>query len=130
MKKGTIVSAFRKAGMWPSDYNVVLKRMKQYQDPVEPLPTLITEENLLSTPKTISHSLRAGEEWQKKLDPLLSSPSQRKLHSYFKGIVELFHTAELTKNEVLTLKAYAKERQKLKDIGRRYTVGTGPIPHE
>jgi hypothetical protein len=33
-----------------------------YSDPEEALPPLITESNVLdSTPKTISHTLRAGE---------------------------------------------------------------------
>ena len=56
----TIVHAFQKAGMWPSDVQVVLKRMKTYSDPKEPLPPLITDNNVFSTPKTISHSLKAA----------------------------------------------------------------------
>src|ERR1700722_4607083 len=34
----TIISSFKKSGMWPPDLNVVLRRMKSYSDPVEPLP--------------------------------------------------------------------------------------------
>ena len=49
-----IVSAFKKASMWPPNIQVVLQRMKKYSDPIEPLPPLITDKNVFSTLKTVS----------------------------------------------------------------------------
>jgi len=73
----TIISSFKKAGMWPPDLKVVLNKMKSYSDPVEDLPPLITEKNvLLSTPKTVSHTLLAGEAWNERIGDALSSPSR------------------------------------------------------
>jgi hypothetical protein len=53
-----IMSSFRKLGMWLPDLKVVLNKMKLYSDPIEALPPLIIEKNvLLSTLKTIPHAL-------------------------------------------------------------------------
>jgi len=52
--------SFQKAGMWPSNLKTVLRKMKTYSDPEEALPPLITDANvLLSTPKTVSYTIRA-----------------------------------------------------------------------
>ncbi len=95
MKEKTISNAFRKSGMFPSDVKVVLRRMKQYKNPEPSLPLLITDQNVFSTPKSISHGLKAGEAWQKKLEKVLSSPSQRKFCSFVKGNEVLWHGLEL-----------------------------------
>jgi hypothetical protein len=58
----TIMLSFRKAGMWPPNLKTVLQKMKTYSDPKEALPPLIIDTNiLLSTPKTISHTIHAGK---------------------------------------------------------------------
>ena len=101
--------------------------MKQYKNPEPSLPLLITDQNVFSTPKSISHGLKAGEAWQKKLEKVLSSPSQRKFCSFVKGNEVLWHGLELIRGDLAQIQAYAKERRQMKDIGRRYIAGKGPI---
>jgi hypothetical protein len=56
------MSSFKKTGMWPPNLKVVLNKIKSYSNPVEALPPLITEKNVLdSTLKTISYTLHAGQ---------------------------------------------------------------------
>jgi hypothetical protein len=57
-----IISALKKADMRPPDVKAVLRKMKKYSNPVEPLPQLVTEKNVLAlAPKSISHTSRAGQ---------------------------------------------------------------------
>jgi hypothetical protein len=123
-----IMSAFKKAGMWPPDVKVVLNGMKKYSDPVEPLPPLITDKNVLdSTPKSISHTLQAGQAWKRRMDEVLSSPSRRNFDSYTRGVETQLRVAELEQNDLTQIRLAAKESQATKATCRMYTVGKGPI---
>jgi hypothetical protein len=85
----TIVSAWAKAGLFPMDQDVVLKKMKTYSDP-EPEDELPSHKELFfQTPKTIHHSLQLGEALGKKIDPMLSSPTRRHMQSYRKGCEQI-----------------------------------------
>jgi len=77
----TIVSAWRKAGLFPLDVDLVLKQMKTYSNPI-PKPELPPHESFYSTPKTIRHSLQLGEALTKKINPTLSSPTRKHMESY------------------------------------------------
>jgi hypothetical protein len=58
MTEKSIKNSFEKAGIYPSNIGKVLRRVKRYNPPIKPLPPLITEKNLLSTPKNASHCVR------------------------------------------------------------------------
>jgi hypothetical protein len=123
-----IISAFKKSGMWPPDSKVVLKRMKKYSDPVEPLPPLITNKNVLAlTPKSISHTLQAGEAWNQRMGMVLSSPSRQNFESYTRGVETQLRVAELEQNDLIQIRMAVKESQAMKATCRMYTVGKGPI---
>ena len=66
------MSAFRKASMWPPNVKV-LCRMTKYSNPIEPLPPLVTDKNVLSlTPKSISDTLRARQVWNRRMEDVLA----------------------------------------------------------
>jgi hypothetical protein len=114
--------------MWPPDVKVVLHRMKKYQDPQEPLPELITEKNVLAlTPKSISHTLRAGQAWNQRMSDVLSSPSRQNFESYTRGVETQLRVAELEQADLIQIRMSVKESQAAKATNRMYTVGKGPI---
>jgi len=102
--------------------------MKQYKDPEPPLPPLVLESNaILSTPKDLQHSQRSAEQWKKKLEKVLSSPSKERFDRYTKGTeIQLLH-AQITKQEIVQIHLAFKENLKAGDKARKYTVGTAPM---
>ena len=102
--------------------------MKKYSDPIEPLRLLITNKNVLAlTPKSISHTLQAGEAWNQRMDTVLSSPSRQNFESYTRGVETQLRVAELEQNDLMQIRLAVKELQAMKASCRMYTVGKGPI---
>jgi hypothetical protein len=102
--------------------------MKKYSNPQEPLPPLITDDNVFSTtPKTISHTLKAGEAWNERLAPELNSPSRENYARYTRAVKTQLQVAELEQNDLIQIRLSVKEQQKSKATCRMYTVGKGPI---
>jgi hypothetical protein len=79
-----IVSTWAKAGIFPMDTDLVLRKMKKYSNP-EPEDELPPHEAFYSTPRTIRHSIQLGEALRRKIDPQLSSPTRRAMQSYRRG---------------------------------------------
>jgi len=127
-KEKTIVHGWNKAGLFPYDPKVPIQRMKQYKDPEPPLPPLVLENNaILSTPKDLKHSQHSAEQWKKKLETVLSSPSKERFERYIKGTeTQLLH-AQITKQEIVQIHLAFKENLKAGDKARKYTVGTAPM---
>jgi hypothetical protein len=102
--------------------------MKKYFNPVEPLPPLITDKNVLSlTLKSISHTLKAEEVWNQRMGIVLSSPSRRNFESYTRGVETQLQVAELEQNDLIQIRLAVKEAQSAKATCWKYTVGKGPI---
>src|SRR5271163_1793642 len=72
-KKGTIHSAFRKAGMWPISCKTALEKMKIYAPPKPLEPELPT---IPQTPTRFAHAEHGLTHWTAKIREQLSSPSQ------------------------------------------------------
>jgi len=127
-KEKTILSAWQKSGLFPHDVRIALKRIKVYKEPVPPLPPLITSTSAInSTPKSLQHTKDSAEQWKKKLDSILSSPSKRQFESFVKGNESQLLHAQITKHEITQIRLAFKERLKASDKARKYTVGKGPI---
>jgi hypothetical protein len=127
-KEKTILHAWHKAGLFPYDPKVPIQRMKQYKDPEPPLPPLVLESNaILSTPKDLQHSQRSAEQWKKKLEKVLSSPSKERFDRYTKGTEIQLLYAQITKQEIVQIHLAFKENLKAGDKARKYTVGTAPM---
>ena len=101
--------------------------MKKYSDPqAEPdLPVLA--DNLFHTPKTICHCIQLGDALGKKIDPLLSSPTQSYLQSYRKGSKQILRVAHIQQNDLITIQTATKKALRRKTTLRNYIVGKGAV---
>jgi len=114
--------------MWPPNIRVILRKMKTYNDPVEPLPPLITEKNVLGlTPKSISHTLQAGQAWNQRMGDVLSSPSRQRYKAYTRRVETQLRVAELEQHTLIQMRLSHKEQTEKKATSRMYTPSTGPI---
>jgi len=77
-KKGTIHSAFRKAGIWPISCKTALEKMKTYTPPKPLEPELPT---LPQTSTRFAHAEYGLIHWKEKIQEKLSSPSQESFNS-------------------------------------------------
>lgn len=105
----TIVSAWSKAGLFPFDLDIVLKKMKQYSEP-EPDPELPAHhESFFQTPKTVRHSLELGEALAKRIDHKLSSPTRKHIESYRKGCEQILRVADIQQGDLISIQTATKE---------------------
>ena len=89
LTKKTIVSAQAKAGLFPLDPEVVIKKMKTYSNPEPDDELLPHSESFFQTPKTIQHSLELGEALAKRINHKLSSLTHKHIKSYRKGCEQI-----------------------------------------
>src|SRR5271170_4955587 len=107
---------------------VVLRKMKMYSDPVELLPLLIIDKNVLAlTLKLISHTLYARQAWNRRIEDVLSSPSRQNFESYTCRVETQLQVAELKQYNLIQIRMAVKESQAAKATYRMYTVSKGPI---
>jgi hypothetical protein len=110
-KKGTIHSAFWKAGIWPISCKTALEKMKTYSPPqlLEPeLPTLP------QTPTRFVHAEYGLIHWKEKIQEKLSSPSQEPFNSWARGTERLLASGELTVLQHTALATKVQNQQKAK----------------
>lgn len=60
-----IVSAWAKAGLFPPDREIPLKKMKKYSDPEPEHELPPPQDSFFTTPRTIRHTLELGQAMQK-----------------------------------------------------------------
>ena len=92
-KKGTIYSAFWKAGMWPISCKTALAKMKIYAPPKIPEPKLPT---ISQTPTHFAHAEYRLSHWTAKIKEKLSSPSQGPFDLWACSTERLLAGGELT----------------------------------
>jgi hypothetical protein len=81
-----IKSAWKKAGCWPVNNQIVLKKIKEIDKPELPDLPLIKNSDLLSTAlQTAEQAIKISKAWQQKLDNLLSSPSRKNFNKYIES---------------------------------------------
>ena len=109
MTEKTIVSAWAKAGLFPLDPNIVLKKMKQYSDlePDDELPPHY--KSFFQTPKTVRHSLKLSEALAKRIDYKLSSPTRKHIESYRKGCEQILQVADIQQGDLIAIQTATKE---------------------
>jgi len=123
----TIVSAWAKAGLFPLDPDMVLKKMKQYSDP-EPDDELPPHyESFFQTPKTVRYSLKLVEALAKRIDHKLSSPTRKHMEPYRKGYEQILRIADIQQGDLIAIQTATKESIRRKATNRNYIVGKGPI---
>jgi hypothetical protein len=90
-KKGTIHSAFQKAGIWLISCKTALEKIKVYS-PLE-IPV-----ELLTLPRTLTrfqHAEYGLWHWKEKLSERLSSPSRESFDSWARGTERVLASGEL-----------------------------------
>jgi hypothetical protein len=127
-KRGTILGAFRKAGIWPINCDIALEKMKIYAPPqlpsIEPqLPALPT------TPKRYSQAEHGLQFWKAKLSERLSSPSRGPFNSWARGTEVMLAYGDLVSLQLNQLSTKVANQQKAKSRSRnvlqRHGVLTG-----
>ena len=116
-KKGTILGAFRKAGIWPISCDTAIEKMKIYAPPEaleaqEPqLPNLPT---FPTTPTQYSQAEHGLQFWKAKLSERLSSPSQQPFNSWARGTGTMLAYGELVTLQLNQLSTKVANQQKAK----------------
>ena len=114
-QKGTILGAFRKAGMWPINSKEALQKLKVYAPPERPLDT----PTIPRTPTKFMHSELKLQHWQAKIPHLLSSPSAREWDSWARGTENVLAGGELAvlQYDLLAIKVTNQQKAKFKSRG-------------
>ncbi|ELR06283.1 hypothetical protein GMDG_02077 [Pseudogymnoascus destructans 20631-21] len=123
-KKGTIIGAFREAGMWPINPKEALKKMKVYtlSEKALDLP------QIPQTPTKFVHSELKLQHWQAKIPYLFSSPSAREWDSWARGTENVLAQGELAVLQYDLLSTKVANQQKAKVKSRNVVQATcGPL---
>jgi hypothetical protein len=114
-KKGTILGAFREAGMWPINSKEALKKMRVYALPERPPDP----PEIPRTPTRFMHSELKLQHWQTKISHLLSSPSAREWDSWARGTENILASGELAvlQYDLLSTKVANQQKAKVKSRG-------------
>jgi hypothetical protein len=95
-KESTIISAFRKAGIWPVSCNTALTKLRTYSQPTPTTPTPLPIR--VSTPKP--SNFREVEEglqrWKNRVPEGFSSPSKGSYRNWLTGTEEVVASGQLT----------------------------------
>jgi hypothetical protein len=126
-KKGTIYSAFWKAGIWPISCKIALQKMKTYA-PLENLePDLPT---MPRTPTRFQHAKYGLLHWKNKIADKLSSPSRAPFESWARGTEKVLASGELTILQHNALTAKVQNQQKAKYRNRNVLQKNGVLTAE
>ena len=126
-KKGTIHSAFRKAGMWPISCKTALQKMKTYAPPENPEPDLPT---IPQTPTRFQHAEYGLLHQRKKIADKLSSPSREPFESWARGTEKVLASGELTVLQHNALTTKVQNQQKAKYQNRNVLQKNGVLTAE
>jgi len=123
-KKGTIIGAFRKAGMWPINSKEALKKIKIYNPPEKPVQPAVSPQ----TPTKFTEVEQQLQFWKEKLPELLSSGAGRKWDSFVRGTEEVVVGGSLVVLQLNLLSNKVTEQQKTKVRSRKVVQrNSGPL---
>jgi hypothetical protein len=126
-KKGTIHSAFRKAGIWPISCKTALQKMKTYAPPENLEPDLPT---IPQTPTRFQHAEYGLLHWKNKIADKLSSPSREPFESWARGTEKILASGELTVLQHNALATRVQNQQKAKYRNRNVLQKNGVLTAE
>jgi hypothetical protein len=122
MTEGTIIHSFAKAGIVPHDSTKVLRLVKKYSP---------SQEDDLSLPPPLTpHSLtRQGDYLQRKIAPILSSPTRSTFSLWRTKTETLVSLGSVYRNQIVDIQVSHKEKQKARESGiaRSWLKTTGAI---
>src|SRR6266536_949841 len=135
-KKNTILSSWRKSGIFPYNPNVVLTKLREYepykeryqreQNPVTPSPSCTPESRTPNTPNTVRRLQLQIDEFQAL--PNLPPSYKRRFNKIAKGAVALGLREKLYEKQLSHTETAQKERQEENTKGR-YIIRRRSAPY-
>ncbi|KFY68125.1 hypothetical protein V496_01285 [Pseudogymnoascus sp. VKM F-4515 (FW-2607)] len=128
-KESTILSAFRKAGIWPISCNTALEKLRIYSQPTQPTiqPTQPTTPTLLQPitpiPTTFQGVERGLQRWKDRLPVAFSSPSRQSYSNWATGAAQVLAAGQLQELDLRAIQQQVKNSKKKRGGRRRLQVG-------
>ncbi|PQE28657.1 hypothetical protein CJF32_00011400 [Rutstroemia sp. NJR-2017a WRK4] len=121
-----IKHAFRDAGMWPADVEVVKGNVARFIKAAKPnqLDGIEPEPLLPSTPRTYIDGVVQIEELNRKIPALLSSPTRQRYRNTMDGITSILYQGELS-TATLNLLREKVDNQKTSKIRSKKVIQVG-----
>lgn len=117
-KEPTIISAFRKAGVWPISCSTALTKLRTYSQPrVQPTQPTQPTSTLPIRPITPIPSTFQGVEaglqrWKNRVPEVFSSPSRASYRNWITGAEGLMATGQLQEFDLRVLRRQVEESKK------------------
>ena len=102
-KELTIVHAFKKAGVWPINYENALTKLRKYSKPAPTLPSIL--------PDSFQDSEEQLQHWKATLPVLLSSPSRQRYNNWVIGTEVVLAHGQLQELNVSILQRQVNEHK-------------------
>ncbi|KFY20917.1 hypothetical protein V491_03319 [Pseudogymnoascus sp. VKM F-3775] len=110
-KESTIISAFRKAGIWPVSCNTALTKLRTYSRPtIQPVSTLPTQ--VTPKPSTFRGVEEGLQYWKTRVPEGFSSPSKESYRNFLTGTEEVVIGGQLQELDLRTLRRQVDESRK------------------
>jgi hypothetical protein len=108
-KESTIISAFRKAGIWPVSCNTALTKLRTYSRPtIQPVSTLPTQ--VTPKPSTFRGVEEGLQYWKTRVPEGFSSPSKESYRNFLTGTEEVVIGGQLRFGARLTSQGSGQAR--------------------
>jgi hypothetical protein len=114
-KEPTIISAFRKAGVWPISCSTALTKLRTYSQPrvqpTQPTPTLPIRP-ITPIPSTFQEVEAGLQRWKNRVPEVFSSPSRASYKNWITGAEGLMATGQLQEFDLRVLRRQVEESKK------------------
>ena len=115
-KESTIISAFRKAGIWPMSCNTALTKLRTYSQPAtqsttQPIePTTPTLQRVsIPKPSTFRGVEEGLQHWKQRVPEGFSSPSKKSYRNWLTGTEEVVASGQLLELDLRTVRRQVQE---------------------
>ncbi|KFY98144.1 hypothetical protein V498_01638 [Pseudogymnoascus sp. VKM F-4517 (FW-2822)] len=129
-KESTIISAFRKAGIWPISCNTALEKVRIYSQPtptgpIGPIePTTPSLLQVITPIPTTAQAVEQGlQRWSRRVPEAFSSPSRQSYSNWATGAAQVLAAGQLQELDLRAIRQQVKNSKKKRGGRRRLQVG-------